>query len=247
DWSVKVSADAGLLAFNIDASFGDEVYDGSDWCQNPGIGTEDPNNPDTPNNPDDPNNSDNFNNSDKKIETRTPRRSAPGYKDYTNVGHTNYLPVSFSMAVNKTLDNTFSVETGLTYTYLHTTFESFPSYSNCHWHYLGIPLKLNTKICNFNRVKMYMSVGGIMNIPLYSYADVTTTSGTSDLWGGRFQSSVVWSLSASYGISIKLSKKVDIFLEPTLQYHFEHNAIVPNVWSDEKWGFSLPIGFRFNL
>lgn len=248
DWSVRVSADAGLLAFNIDTSFGDDgYYSGSDWCQNPGIGSEEPNDPNTPDNPDNPNNSDNSNNSDNRIETRAPRRSVPGYKNYNSLAHTNYLPVSFSVAVNKALDNTFSVETGLTYTYLHTTFESLPSYSNCHWHYLGIPLKLNTKICNFNRVNMYMSLGGIMNIPLYSYADVTTTSGSPDLWGGRFQSSVVWSLSASYGVSIKLSKRVDVFLEPTLQYHFEHNAIVPNVWSDEKWGFSLPIGFRFNL
>lgn len=249
DWSVRVSADAGLLAFNIDTS-SEDFFNGTEpgCCQDPGIiGPEDPNDPNTPDNPDNPNNSDNSNNSDNRIETRVPRRSAPGYKNYNSLAHTNYLPVSFSVAVNKALDNTFSVETGLTYTYLHTTFESLPSYSNCHWHYLGIPLKLNTKICNFNRVNMYMSLGGIMNIPLYSYANVTTTSGIPDLWGGRFQSSVVWSLSASYGVSIKLNKRVDVFLEPTLQYHFEHNATVPNIWTDEKWGFSLPIGFRFNL
>ncbi|MDE6768299.1 MAG: hypothetical protein K2J78_01085, partial [Muribaculaceae bacterium] len=186
-------------------------------------------------------------NSNSKVRTRSPRRGEPSYNDYKKVGHTNYLPISFSVAVNKALDNTFSVETGLTYTYLYTTFESYPSISSCHWHYLGIPLKLDINLCSLRRVKMYTAIGGIMDIPLYSKADVTTTSGSSTLWGGKFNSPVVWSLSASYGISIKLSKKVDIFLEPTLQYHFDHNVTVPNVWSDEKWGFSLPIGFRFNL
>ncbi len=248
DWSLRVSADAGLLAFNGDSS--DDAYgmEGPGWAQNPGVGNDkDPENPNNPNNPDNTGSSGDSNNSDNTGEKRVLRRNAPGYKNYNDVAHTNYLPVSFSVAVNKALDNTFSVETGLTYTYLHTTFESLPSYSNCHWHYLGIPLKLNAKLCNFSRVSMYMSAGGIMDIPLYSNAVVRTTSGTPDLWGGRFTSPVVWSLSASFGISIKLTKKIDVFLEPTLQYHFEHSVKVPNVWSDEKWGFSLPIGFRFNL
>lgn len=175
------------------------------------------------------------------------RAQTPSYRNYNDVSHHNYLPISFSLTVNKALGNILSVETGLTYTYLHSTFETTVSKSHAHWHYLGIPLKIKLDMLTEKRFRLYGSVGTQVDFPLYSEANVTTIQGTPDLKGGRFTASTVWSLSASYGAALKISNKMEIFIEPTLQYHFEHNHLVPNIWTDNPWGFSLPIGFRLNL
>ncbi|MDE5675280.1 MAG: hypothetical protein K2I44_08070, partial [Muribaculaceae bacterium] len=224
EWSVGIGLNPGLLSFDNIGGTGDDFS-----CNNPGDGIYQP----------DPD--------DKQEQTHLPTRFSTGYQNYKNVGHHNYLPISFSLNVNKSFTKNLSVESGLTYTYLHSTFETSRARSHCHWHYIGIPLKLNFKTYTFDRFRLYASIGGEVDIPVYSGADVDAVSSSPDLMSGKFDSSVVWSLSASYGVSFRLSRRVEIFLEPTLQYHFDHDFDVPNSWTDNPWGFSLPIGFRFNF
>lgn len=227
EWSFGLGVNPGLLNFDNIAAAQDNKND-----FNP---SEPPDNPGT--DPDD---------KDDKKEPATRSGAPDRYNDYRGVPHHNYMPVSFSLTARKSISKTLGIETGLTYTYLHTRFEGIHSRSECHWHYLGIPLKLNMRAFSAGSFRMYASFGGKLDIPLYSNADVSVISGTNDLRPGSFSSPAVWSLSASYGISFRLSDRVDIFIEPTLQYHFEHDHEVPNMWTDNPWGFSLPIGIRLN-
>lgn len=224
EWSVGIGMNPGLLSFDNMGGTDDS------FCSDNQGG--DINRPD----PD-----------DKQEQTYLPTRSSNGYQNYKDIGHHNYLPISFSLNVNKSFTKNLSMESGLVYTYLHSTFETSNAKSHCHWHYIGIPLKLNFKTFTFDKFRLYASIGGEVDIPVYSRADVEAVSTSTDLMSGKFDSSVVWSLSASYGVSFRLSRRVEIFLEPTLQYHFDHDFDVPNSWTDNPWGFSLPIGFRFNF
>ena len=232
-WSFGVGADTGLLSFNSVSS--------GDYASSPGPGgsLENPEHP----NPEDPDPE----NSDEMKNLQRITRGGSGYRDYRNVNHSNSLPVSVAFSVAKSLNETFSVESGVRYTYLHSTFETSAALANCHWHYLGIPLKLNVKIYSGHRFKLYAGVGGAMDIPLYSNAVGTSSSANPDLRPGRFSSPVMWSLQGNLGVALKLSKRVDIFLEPTLQYHFDQEYTVPNTWTDNRWGISLPIGLRLNF
>lgn len=47
------------------------------------------------------------------------------------------------------------------------------------------------------------------------------------------------------GVSLRCSGKTEIFLEPTLNYNFRSDYSVPNIWTDNPWNFSFPVGFRF--
>lgn len=170
-----------------------------------------------------------------------------GMKDYKDAAHHNYMPISVSLKIRKQFIGNFGVETGLNYTYLHTKFEGDGSESHCHWHYLGIPLKMTFSTFSLGKMRQYVSAGGEFSLPIYSNAVVTTTTGTPEFVKGGFKSNPVWSVSVGYGISFRVSDKVDVFVEPTLQYRFPHNYSVPNSWTDNEFGFSLPIGFRFNM
>lgn len=221
-WALNVGVNAGLYNFNNSADRSDYVNDDFNSSANPNDPTDDPLNP-------------------------TPQRNAAAdYKDYNNVSHRHSMPVSFTVSVNKSLSKMFSVESGLTYTYLHSTFESERAKSDCRWHYLGIPLKMNFNIYSTQYIKFYASAGARVDFPISSYATVTSQSGNPDLRAGKFNSAIVWSLTGSYGASFKLSSRMEIFVEPTLQYHFSHSQPVPDIWTDNRWDFSLPVGFRLN-
>lgn len=224
EWSVGFGVNPGLLSFNNIETTSDAIASTPPY-------SDDKNDPVQPENP------------DEYTHARSYARDA--YKNYNDVAHHNYMPISFSLAVNKPLTKTIGLETGLTYTYLHSKFETSTSRVNCHWHYLGIPLKVNLNTFSSSRFRLYASIGGEVDIPLYSNAVAEKTVMYPDLLTGKFNSSVVWSLSASYGISYNISNRIEIFVEPTLNYHFEHNHIVPNTWTDDKWGLSIPFGFRF--
>lgn len=180
-----------------------------------------------------------------KTPSETPAtRSANTYRDYRDVSHHNYMPLSVTFSASRKFSERIELETGLTYTYLHTTFETANAKSHCHWHYLGIPLKLNVSLFSTDRFRMYVSAGAQFDIPLYSRADVSAVSASPDLQPGRFSSSAVWSVSMSCGFAYGLSSRTEIFVEPMMQHHFSHSFQVPNTWTDNPWGFSLPIGFR---
>ena len=186
-------------------------------------------------------------NGDDEQSTRATRSSYSTYQDYNSVSHHNYLPLSVSLSLSRQFSKIIGIETGLTYTYLHSKFETSSSESHCHWHYLGVPLKLDINIYKTGRLRTYASVGGAVNIPLYSVADVTGRGTYIDLKPGRFHSPVTWSVGGACGVGWCISGKLELFIEPTLQYHFGTSHHVPNSWIDNPASFSLPLGLRLTL
>ncbi len=163
--------------------------------------------------------------------------------------HKNDFPISFSLAVSRSLTKIIGLEAGLSYTYLSTTFEEGAARSHCHWHYLGIPVRLTFRSFQSGRFKLYGAVGGSVEVPLSSAASLSGSSASSIVKvmpNGSFSSPCVFTLTGSYGGAFKLSEKFELFVEPTLQLRLHNDAKVPNVWSDNTVGFSLPIGLRFN-
>lgn len=139
-----------------------------------------------------------------------------------------------------------SFETGLTYSYLHTVLESGSATYDAHWHYLGIPIRLSFSNFTLGRFRFYATAGAQVDIPLYS--DVSSGfRGASLLAEGSFRAHTVWSLNAGYGVCFRISNSVGIVIEPTLRYNFTHKFEVPNLWTDNRWTFSLPIGFQLKF
>lgn len=236
DWTVSVSLDGGLFQ-NLTVGK-NTLMTGGTVGDSTGNGDE----PEEPGGPSDLGKNDWVDLVNGSLPYRMNGKST---RDYKSMAHTNHLPVAISFAVNKPLSPTLGLESGLTYSYLNSTFEDTGFKSNCHWHYLGIPLKLNVLAFTFKSLDIYASAGGRMDIPLYSKSEVTNTLNNGGIESGRFSSPVVWSLSGNIGLSFRLTEKAALFIEPTLHYHFSHRVNVPNIWSDNRWSFSLPIGFRF--
>ncbi len=168
-------------------------------------------------------------------------------EDHRNAPHSNDLPVSVSVTLNKFLNKVVGIETGISYTYLHSEVESGSYTSECRWHYLGIPLKLTINNYTSRRVRLYATVGVQLDLPLQSTANRIHPQAAPLIPDGSFHSPAVWSVGGSYGINISITRHVGIFIEPTLQYHFDSDYQVPNAWTDNKLELSIPIGLRYNF
>lgn len=168
-------------------------------------------------------------------------------KQFKYLAHNNDLPIAVVLTMNKSISRVIGFETGITYTYLHSTLENGNYFSDCRWHYLGIPLKLTVNNFSNKIFRLYATAGAQLDIPLYSSASTSSNVPINILPNGRFHSPVVWSVSVSYGINFNITRQLGIFIEPSLQYHFNHNYDIPNTWTDNNLNFSLPIGLRFNF
>lgn len=234
-WSVGVGTD--FVGTSIKSGLGNGDFAASD----PGIP---PSNPDEPDNPDD---SDKPDDSDNTTRSGISKISRKPSRDYSGVSHRNYMPVTVSLSVAKRFNTILSLESGLRYTYLHSTYESGKNESHCNWHYIGIPLKLNINIYTRGIMSLYGSIGASVNFPVYSNGVLRSGLNSSgDVPVGDLDAKVMWAISASYGISLRLHKNVSVFLEPTLQYMPKVDTNVPNYWTEESWNFALPLGIRFN-
>lgn len=228
-WSAGISVDPGLMSFN--SGSGDVVAALPPY--------QDSNNPSS--NPDDEDNP-----NPSKIQSRSvedPER----YLASATPRH--YLPVSFALTAEKHFSSCLSVESGFGYSYLHTDFTRYMSehrsdVSTCHWHYLEVPMKVNLYAYSNPLLSIYFSMGGRVAIPVYSYAKISPNPYCQS---GRFGSKPVWAVGGSIGVAFHLSKRVNLFIEPSLRYHFPQNSALPNFWTDnEPVSLSIPVGFRFS-
>ena len=87
--------------------------------------------------------------------------AAQGKEPKTNVEHKT--PVSFGLSVSRQLNNRFSLQTGLTYSFLASSWETQASTYNKEilqrLHFIGIPVSLTYTIADWNRFRFYASAG----------------------------------------------------------------------------------------
>ena len=168
------------------------------------------------------------------------------FEGYKKMSHVNHVPLSFSLTARKSLTDRLGIETGLTYSLLRTTFSQTGVKVRARWHYLGVPLRLNARLFSASRYSATFTFGARLDIPLYSASRPVANAEPMVIQTGRFHSPLNWSGEASLGFSVALSPRVELFLEPTVSYHLKTSYTVPNLWTDNRWTFSLPLGLRFD-
>ena len=162
-------------------------------------------------------------------------------------------PFSFGLSVRKELNRTFSIESGLVYTYLSTIFENPYPYQEAFLdlHYLGIPLNLITNIYgnHYTRWNVYFLLGGTIEKGLllqykqraYDDKPSVITIARSNEKIERLQTS----LQSSFGLDYKFVNNYSVYLEPGLRYYLANNQPF-NIRTEFPLVLNLNIGLRYN-
>ena len=161
------------------------------------------------------------------------------------------MPVTWSLALKYRLNHRFAMESGFSYSRLHSDFEMGADGNIIREqqtiHYLGIPVKGIYNMYCRQRWGLYGSVGLTTEIPVHSTLH-------SDFYvDGQYEVSdkttfhAPWQLSTTLGLGLQynLTPNVGFFAEPSLQYFVPMKTDIETYRTEHPFTFSLPLGIRF--
>ena len=140
------------------------------------------------------------------------------------------VPVTVGIGVQYELTDRWAIESGATYTYLHSSGKSegiFAYTTSQELHYVGVPLSASYKFVDSKRFELYARAGGAIERAVA--AKQTKTIGTTDetLSNSTTQKiecqGVQFSATVGVGAELKLSQRVGIYAEAGAGYFFDNN------------------------
>ncbi|MDH6304143.1 opacity protein-like surface antigen [Parabacteroides sp. PF5-5] len=177
---------------------------------------------------------------------------AEGKEPKTNIKHRT--PISFGISVSRQLNDRFSLQSGLTYSFLTSDWETQASTYNKEirqrLHFIGIPLSLSYRIADWNRFRFYASAGAQAEINVSGqertktfFVDQQTGVDTKSVRMKEWQ----WSVNARAGVSYPLLRFVSAFAEVGATYYFDNGSSIETIYSDKPFNVSPQIGLRLNF
>ncbi len=173
------------------------------------------------------------------------------YKDFEDVSHN--APLSFGLSVRYPFSDRFAIESGLTYTYLSTSFKnkSPKRDATLRLHYLGIPINAVANVYETGRWRFYVLAGGMIEKGIYSYfaqneydddgnGKIKTVSPDKGIDG------VQLSIHIAPGAEFKFDNNYSIYIEPRAAYYFDNNQPV-SIRTKHPFNLGVSAGVRFTL
>ena len=168
-------------------------------------------------------------------------------------------PFSFGLTLSKSISESLSIESGLTYSYLSSRLRN----ANANFrveepqkiHYLGIPVNLNYTLFSLNRFNVYASVGGMLEKDIYGEyrklgtgesADFNSTAQEEELTKIS-QRNPQLSVNAGVGLSYPLIDNLRIYGKVGGAYYFDAGNQYKTIYSDRKIVMDLNLGLRYEF
>lgn len=161
------------------------------------------------------------------------------------------VPVSFSLTTHTPLVGQFSLETGLTCTFLsnalrHSRFGKMEEETKLY--YLGVPVNITGDCFTSGRWTLYLSAGGMVEKGLRRVRHLTTCCGHRTTTSVRKTSipGLEWSLAATAGLSYRLAGKWHLYAEQKLTYYFDtHQPLSAHTDTPFPHVFGIGVRYRF--
>ncbi|MCD8029896.1 MAG: porin family protein [Bacteroides sp.] len=144
-------------------------------------------------------------------------------------------PVTVGFTVRKELGKGFSMESGLTYTFLSSdiTLSQDQTFAQ-KLHYMGIPVRGNWDFFEKNNFTLYLSAGGMAEKCIYGKL------GDDKKTEGPLQLSVMGAVGAQYSPT----RRVAIYFEPGVSYYFDNGSDFVTIRKDNPVNLNLQAGIR---
>lgn len=198
--------------------------------------------------------------SDEKEELLAGRAEVPGtflvgdeYRHvYTDISHSQPVTLGFSLKYG--LGDRWSITGGVNYTML-TSRLSTGSYSQYYrsrqtLHYLGLPVSLNYTFWRGDKLSAYVSGGGAVEKSVSG--SLTTDYIVDNVEEERIEERMrvkplQWSATAGAGVEYRFWKRIGLYAEPGMSYHFSNGSRVETIYREKPLNFNIRLGLRFTL
>ena len=168
------------------------------------------------------------------------------------VSYDHDRPIKVGLSVKYNIDNRWSISSGLTYSYLRSSFdysEGKMSGSGVQkLHYVGLPLAASYNVVSAKRLKVYLTAGGEMQKLVSGKAtmdgvNIPEEDKKCDIREGGMQ----WSLNAAIGAEYNFVDNFGIYIEPGVSHYIDNHSSVENFYKHKPTNFSLNVGLRLSL
>lgn len=162
-------------------------------------------------------------------------------------------PVSIGLGVSYALNDRFSLQSGVTYTYLASEWERGSIYvgtTKQKLHFIGIPLSLNYKIAEWKRVQFYAAAGAMTEVNVAGKLESKIMADGDELRRQREHIRMkewLWSVSGRVGAAYPLWRFVSVYAEAGVGYYFDNGSDIETIRSEKPFNVSLQAGFRLGF
>ena len=182
------------------------------------------------------------------IYTRTTSTSVTKDEDHRR-------PFRMSLMLEFPLNDVFSLESGLAYSILHSSFKTSSgirvSEESQVLGYLGIPLNLKANLWDKDVFTVYATAGGMVEKCVSGVSKTSVSvSGVQngDVVRNTFAvKPLALSVNGSAGMQINLPGGFGVYAEPGVSYHFADNSKVRSIYSEKPFDFILTFGARYSF
>jgi opacity protein-like surface antigen len=175
----------------------------------------------------------------------------------TNIKHNN--PLSFGLGVSYTLKDRWALQSGVTYSYLKSSWQTnmqTHGKTNQELHFIGIPLSLMYQFAELNDFRFYTSAGVMaeMNVAGRKKTRLIVTDPENDNTvdmpiekESTRMKELLWSLNARAGVAYPLLKFLSAYAEVGASYYFDNGSDIETIRSEKPFNVGLQLGFRIGL
>ena len=143
------------------------------------------------------------------------------------------LPLSVGLSVRWDFSSRMALESGLTYTYLHSFEEQL---GHQELHFVGIQLKLDIRLLSIGPLNIGVGMFGMAEKCLSAHQ------------GGILypEPTLQWSAGGFVDAGYRLGDHTTLYLQPSLSYYFTKTTLI-TYRTENPLSFTLQAGLRFNL
>lgn len=155
------------------------------------------------------------------------------------------LPVKFGLSARYHINDKWSVQSGVTYSYHSSDITTGEQTTEQHLHFVGIPVAASYNVWGNRHVNVYVTAGGEAEKMVKGQSSMVYNGKTirEDVKMSEIQLSAIVAAGAEY----KATDRLSIYVEPGATYHFDNGSDIKTYYNDKPLNFSLNVGVRLNV
>ncbi|WP_449188275.1 porin family protein [Tannerella forsythia] len=189
-------------------------------------------------------------------------RDLPAYSELKSFDHAEKMnkidvshkrPLSFGVGISYRLSDRWALQSGVTYTYMTSTWRTEAirqGKAKQRLHFVGLPLGVNYKIAEWQRVRFYAGAGAMVEWNVAGSIDTDYYYGNemvNTLHASVRMKEWQWSVNARTGASYPLLRYLSAYVEGNANYYFDNGSAIETIRSEKPFYVSLQAGVRIGF
>lgn len=164
------------------------------------------------------------------------------------------MPVTFGASVYYNIGKRWGIGAGITYTKLSSDLHSGSDLnyiqSDQTIHYVGVPVQVNYNVIKKPAFTGYLTAGTLIeksvsgSLKTKYVVENTLKDETEEKLSSK---PTQISVNAAAGVQLNITKRLGIYAEPGVGYHFKDNSTLNTIYKEKPLNFNLKFGLRLSL